>query len=488
MMGEFPGQIGLLLLLGLALVILGTNFYLLSVWRQEKRRLTHLADTLSERNLLLKAMQEAMPEGFVAVNADGRVLAYNQRFIDMWGIPAEVIDSEHRAVVGAYLDSLVHDTQRIREQIEEAYADPTLVFRRQTHLKDGRIFEAHTAPLPDLHGQGAGRVWYYRDITALRNLEQQTRQREERLQAAVAVLADGFVLFDAEQRLVRCNQAFAELYQRQPEELVGMRRPDILRDGYRRGVGMDIGDLSLEQWLTDIERSQQRQPNRQFELRGYDGRWFVIAERLTESGELVSVRTDITRQKRQEAELRRLASTDSLTGALNHGQFIHQATKALSQARHYGHALTLVMLDADHFKQVNDHHGHAAGDTVLREIVQIMQQILRDSDRVGRLGGEEFAVLLPETDSTTAQHLAERLRACIAAQCFTGLAGDFNVTASIGIASLAAQDSHLDDLLKRADQALYQAKAQGRNRVCIADHASAPQNPQPLGIRAPQGG
>lgn len=423
---------------------------------------------LEDRNLLLRALQETAPDGFVAVAADGHFITHNRRFGEMWGIPPEILASQHRNVAGRYLDSLVHDADTIRQQIERAYADPSMAFHRETHLKDGRIFEAHTAPLPAMAGAGSGRVWFYRDITELRRLERETRQREERLQAAIDVLGDGFALFGADDRLIRCNPGFAGLYDRTPEDLHGQYHDDILRDGYRRGVGMDTGDLSFEEWRTRLARGRRQLSSRTLELQSRDGRWFLVTERLTASDELVLVRTDISRQKQQELELRRLATTDSLTGALNHGQFMEQAGLELQRSRRYNHPLTLLMLDADHFKAVNDTQGHASGDEVLRQLVRAVRQELRGNDLIGRLGGEEFAVLLPETHQRAADAVAWRLCERLRDLRLTGNDGVFGITVSIGVAARESWEDTLEILLQRADQALYRAKAEGRDRVCTS--------------------
>lgn len=480
--GVNPLDTVLIQMLGLGVMV--ACYGLLGLWQRTGKHLvlrteiTDLRDRelalqqrqceLCERDVLLLAMQQASPDGFAAIATDGRIIAYNQRMVEMWDIPPEILATRHRKPVGAYMDSLVEEPVTLRQEIEQAYADPTLQYQRENRLKDGRIFHSYTAPLPDLEGQGSGRVWFHRDITHLRRLERETCQREERLQAAIDVLGDGFGLFDAEDRLVRCNQAFADLYQQTPEALQGIDHETLLRDAHRRGVGLDTGGLPFEAWLAELHRTRRQQPHRQLELRGHDGRWFLVNERLTASGELVLVRTDITRQKQQEEELRRLATTDSLTGALNHRHFMQQATAEVHRAHRYNHSLTLLMLDADHFKQINDVHGHAAGDQVLREIVNTLRQELRENDLLGRLGGEEFAVVLPETDMAPAVAVAERLRERLASLRFQGPDRAFGITVSIGLATRLPNEETLESLLRRVDQALYRAKDAGRDQVILA--------------------
>jgi hemerythrin len=174
---------------------------------------------------------------------------------------------------------------------------------------------------------------------------------------------------------------------------------------------------------------------------------------------------DLTAANRK---LQELASTDGLTGALNRRVFMEEAGNMLQLARRYDRPLALLMIDADHFKRINDTHGHHAGDKVLVQISRTMQQSLRGTDRIGRIGGEEFAVLLPETDQNQAADLAERLLKNIRAISIqVETAHPIRVTVSIGIANLLPQTANIGALLSQADAALYRAKTSGRDRWCI---------------------
>jgi diguanylate cyclase (GGDEF)-like protein len=181
---------------------------------------------------------------------------------------------------------------------------------------------------------------------------------------------------------------------------------------------------------------------------------------------LIGISTDITELRQLREELERRATTDSLTGLANRGHFYEQANRHVQQAQRYGDALSLLALDIDHFKSINDTHGHQAGDSVLRGLAEHFRQGIRVFDLIGRVGGEEFAILLPNTDLDGAVGLAERLRESLTALRFK-VDGETEcvVTVSIGAASLLPADAGLDRLFARADQALYRAKAAGRNRV-----------------------
>jgi diguanylate cyclase (GGDEF)-like protein len=170
-------------------------------------------------------------------------------------------------------------------------------------------------------------------------------------------------------------------------------------------------------------------------------------------------------------EMQRLASSDGLTGVMNRRAFMEAAQLEFARARRYGRPCALLMLDLDHFKDINDTHGHAAGDAVLRESCAAWRILLRDQDMLGRVGGEEFCALLPETPREGARLVAERMRSAVSALRFKGGQGSFAATASIGLSEVLEGDEQLGQPLERADRALYLAKQRGRDRV---EQAAAP--------------
>ncbi len=173
----------------------------------------------------------------------------------------------------------------------------------------------------------------------------------------------------------------------------------------------------------------------------------------------------LSRLTTQNVELERLATTDSLTGLANRRRLFDCLEQEVYRAQRYGTALSLVMFDIDHFKRINDSWGHATGDWVLCRIARETHQLLRKTDQAGRYGGEEFVVLLPETDLSEALLLAQRLRQRISDTAITPEHdAPMPVTVSVGVAALAPDETG-EELIHRADQALYRAKQNGRNRV-----------------------
>ncbi len=166
------------------------------------------------------------------------------------------------------------------------------------------------------------------------------------------------------------------------------------------------------------------------------------------------------------ARMREMAIRDSLTGAFNRHYLFRRAAYELARAQRYQRPLGFIMLDVDHFKRINDTYGHGVGDQALRVIAATCRSALRKSDILGRYGGEEFVILLPETTIETTRHVANRLRALIDAQSIVSDAGQLSVTISVGITAYLPTDETLETIFRRADQALYKAKNGGRNRVC----------------------
>jgi len=192
----------------------------------------------------------------------------------------------------------------------------------------------------------------------------------------------------------------------------------------------------------------------------------LLSELTTEMGNLIREQRHINREL-NEAKLRieELSHTDELTGLSNRRHFLEVAAEVLAHEHRHDRTVSVIMIDADRFKSINDEFGHQAGDQVLRRIGETLREASRVGDRVGRYGGEEFAMVLPETDADAAREVGERLRATIEQLRVTP--DDRVLTISLGVAEATLGES-LHTVLGRADRALYEAKARGRNRVVVA--------------------
>jgi diguanylate cyclase (GGDEF)-like protein/PAS domain S-box-containing protein len=226
-----------------------------------------------------------------------------------------------------------------------------------------------------------------------------------------------------------------------------------------------IGDTVPEPLLSTVTSSFTRLENSEFEVT-IGERIFLFLLAPIEKLEYVNLYgRDITERKNNETKLHQLATTDELTGAHNRRYFLQLSRRELERAKRYGNSLSVLMLDIDHFKKINDTYGHSIGDIVLTDMVAAIRKTLRAVDIFGRVGGEEFAIMLPEIHAKGARSVAERLRKTVESTSVETEKGIISITLSIGIACLQEYSDTLDDLLRYADTALYEAKENGRNRV-----------------------
>ncbi len=202
---------------------------------------------------------------------------------------------------------------------------------------------------------------------------------------------------------------------------------------------------------------------------GYDVGSLCIIDNTPRSfdAEQLALMEDLAGMALDELELRLCATTDGLTGAMTRRAFRQEGSRLVALALRHGHDLACIMLDIDRFKAINDSRGHAGGDAVIRAVAGICTDRIRATDLVGRIGGEEFAILLPNTGEPGALEVAEKLRTAIEATPIAIAGEDVRVTASFGVASLGSSAGDLDSLLAHADRALYEAKRGGRNRTSV---------------------
>jgi diguanylate cyclase (GGDEF)-like protein len=219
-------------------------------------------------------------------------------------------------------------------------------------------------------------------------------------------------------------------------------------EGWLWGIVFGIASIALRETV-----AWDQIPNASPQWRIVNGLAYVAVVGIAMAG--------LQRLRRSQALLAQLVTQDVLTNVLNARAFAERLGQELERNRRYPRPLSLIYMDLDNFKVINDTHGHQTGDGVLRLVADAMRTSVRTSDVVGRLGGDEFAVLMPETDAQLADAAAKRLVASLRAV----FKGTPSVTASIGVVSCSATDASTDDLLRRADQAMYDAKKAGKDRV-----------------------
>jgi diguanylate cyclase (GGDEF)-like protein len=306
-------------------------------------------------------------------------------------------------------------------------------------------------------------IAFTRQVRLLGTSEASLRQKSRQLDAALNNMSQGLSMFDREQRLVVSNEQYAALYELDPEQLKpGEPLSAIL--AARAAAGTDV--VSREELPQGSGGAGPTIPEARpavEELK--DGRVISITRRVIGDGGWVSMHQDITAQRQVEAQLARMARYDSLTGLPNRAMFLERAADALARMRQMGEHVSVLMIDLDNFKEVNDSLGHATGDALLKAVADRLQHMIRNRDTAARLGGDEFAIIQIDKGKQRdgAAFLADGILEAITAPYeFDGR--QVIVGTSIGI-TLAPQDADdIDALIRNADLALYKAKSEGRNR------------------------
>jgi len=302
------------------------------------------------------------------------------------------------------------------------------------------------------------------EIEERRRSEAALQVSEERYRSLFEGSKDAIVTTDAEGGILMANPAARELFRFGGEEVEGGDFNKLFADpGLPRKLAAETGEKGF---VRDFEARLYGQESPVMDC------LLTVRAKLSAAGEVVGyegIIRDVTPFKRMEEELRRLATIDSLTGVNNRRNYLELTQMEIRRAQRYRNQLSLIMLDIDHFKKINDTYGHSAGDLVLTELGSICRQEMRESDIIGRLGGEEFAITLTQSGQEEALALAERLRAVVSQRSVKIEEGEFRFTASFGVAWMSPGEEDLKPLLDRADRALYEAKKSGRNRVRAAD-------------------
>jgi diguanylate cyclase (GGDEF)-like protein/PAS domain S-box-containing protein len=318
------------------------------------------------------------------------------------------------------------------------------------------------------------RITFYANLAAIAIENQNTREALIQQERESRTLAENVPIniarYDLDGCLIYANPRLAKVFPVPIEQLLGKK---LVEHSY-----LPNANIFQEAIAHTLESGEECS----FEVEvptavgGHETHIISMITEQDESGTVVGVLTtgqDISERKRLEQELERQAYIDYLTGLVNRRHFIELAVTELSRLNRYGGELSLILFDIDHFKRINDTHGHSIGDLVLRKIADICRENIRDIDIVGRLGGEEFVVLLPQTNRQQATEAAERLRLALAnAKVRLDKGASQGFTASFGVVTISngsnehAKPTSIDDLLIRADSAMYQAKHSGRNQVC----------------------
>ena len=389
------------------------------------------------------------PDLISLVDENDRYVLVNESYLKTFSKPRDHIEGRH-------LEEILGPTNY------ETFSKPNLKLARRgepasfeawMHFPDGsRRFMAVTYYCVPAGEDGREYVVIHsRDVTSMREAEED-RQRVFELSLDMLCIAgfDGW--------FIKLNPAWTATLGWSDQELMSRPWLDLVHPD------------DMEYSVDVLGKLMSNEPSFRFENRcqSKDGSWRWLSwNAYPDPGRqrIYAVARDVTEQRQMIEQLGKLASTDPLTGAANRRTFFERAGAELDRARRYDGTLAVLMLDIDHFKDINDTHGHDAGDQVLKELVECCRKTLRTSDIFARIGGEEFAAVLVQTDAKAARLTAERLRQAIGQlRVDTGNA-EISFTVSVGLALHPSGDATVENVLKQADQCLYTAKQTGRNKV-----------------------
>ncbi|MBO1906562.1 EAL domain-containing protein [Microvirga sp. 3-52] len=406
---------------------------------------------LAEKAALLEAILEHMDQGLIMADAVDRVTVYNRRALNLLDLPSEFMEDgplvqEVKAVQKRMGDIAPEDNELLKSaQTGGFLSDPSIYERTR---KNGTVLEIRTVPLPD-----GGAVRTYTDITARREAEGALRASEERLRLAFQAGR----MFAWEQDLITNHVTRSQ----HTVEWLGIGSGPISEFVER----FHPDDQHLrEQFLDRILESGSGTMEFRYMLPGGKALWLGTRGERAGRNRVIGVTFDITDRKLAEEEIWRIANHDPLTGLPNRMLAQKRLEQGLADAKQHGTSFSLLVIDLDDFKDVNDSFGHDAGDALLKETAVRLSAVARDGDTVARLGGDEFVVLLAGSSLELAATLAEGITKKLSQP--VSYAGQMIASrASIGVAAFPDHAAEAADLAKDADLALYRAKIEGRNRV-----------------------
>lgn len=290
---------------------------------------------------------------------------------------------------------------------------------------------------------------------------------------SLTLTKDGVGLYNKDDKLVYCNDAMGALFGVTAKEALNKSFYQLCAGCFNNLKGVNIESTDLDAWLALALTKRRSCQFRTFETDTHEGKWFLVTEQVVHQDYLFVYITDITEKKASEKALQlmskqfqELATIDYLTGIYNRRYFYEKAEAEFNRSKRKSQTFSILIFDLDNFKRINDKFGHAAGDAVLKAFTINVQLYRRNYDVFARIGGEEFALLLPNTEAHSANKIAERIRESTQNLVIPFENLQIKVTVSIGVMTNKNDMQSIDQIMEHADKRLYQAKCNGRNRVC----------------------
>jgi len=398
---------------------------------------------------------ETIEEGYIVVDLDGVMQMVNPATCSILGYS----ESELVGKSMSMLYSVSEEQEKLQSSIlaNESVRGYNMTLKR----KDGFaiVVETNAHLVRDENGVPIGREGTFRDITQRIEAENVLRDREKQYRAFFENNHAIMLLVDPKTgKIVDANPAASAFYGYSVEKMCEMVISDISSQTEEE-IFREMFQARKEKRVYFIFKHRLANGDTR-DVEVYSGPIMVQGNQL-----LYSVIHDVTSRIKLEREMKLLATIDTLTGANNRHQFFSRSDTEFKRAKRYGHQLSVLMLDIDYFKSINDTHGHQAGDVVLKALSAMAITTLRETDVFGRIGGEEFAATLPETGLREAVQVAERLREALAKLMVRAKDVEVTFTVSIGVTLALKEDQNIEEIMNRADEALYKAKRMGRNRV-----------------------
>ena len=416
-----------------------------------------LAPAQCDEMSMFEAAAQNISEGLCMFDAERRLVICNQRYKDIYNLPEDLTrrGANHADIVKYRLERGMETagTQPFLYQHEELLRDRK-ADRVVVTLSDGRTVAIHHQPLAD-----GGWVATHRDITDEIARATQLRLQSFRFEAALDNMSQGLCMFDRHKRLIVFNRRYAEMYRIPLGELApGMELSKVLQQRLEAG---NVPVAGANAFLDERLKIAADNEPCAFDVAMTDGRIIFIRHQPTADGGWVATHEDVTEQRTHWARIQHLAAHDPLTDLPNRALFEQSLVDIQARAQRH-EKIAVLCVDLDHFKNVNDEYGHAAGDAVLKIASRILIDSVRDGDVVARLGGDEFVVLAGHLErSEDAAPLARRIVENISEPMeIEGHRVLIGASVGIAIAPLDGEDGY--SLLKRADLALYRAKSEGR--------------------------